>query len=315
MASFSNQPLQPLQPQPDDTITIPPLDPSNHTHTIIFLHGRGDNTRSFTNFLRCWSSSRGRTLIQTFPTIRWVFPQAPTRIVASSVRTNTNNNNGGAGAVYPPYQTMPQWFDVWTPQNFAQREEIQLPGLREMVPAVRELIRREAEDPIADPREGRGLNGRWDRVVLAGISMGSATSLHTLLNLDVPASGGGRLGAYMGFCGRCPFRGRTLGEMRGLLGVAGAPVGGENETIRRTPVLLEHNVDDPLVKIENGRDARDILVGFGAQVEWREYPSGGHWFQEPEGIDDVVNFLARAVGVVQAPETRGPGVGQYVHGS
>jgi acetyl esterase/lipase len=54
-------------------------------------------------------------------------------------------------------------------------------------------------------------------------------------------------------------------------------------------------VDDPLVLIENGRGLRDTLRGFGAQVEWREYAVGGHWFQAPEGIDDVIEFLNRVV--------------------
>ncbi|KAK4148708.1 hypothetical protein C8A00DRAFT_19508, partial [Chaetomidium leptoderma] len=61
--------------------------------------------------------------------------------------------------------------------------------------------------------------------------------------------------------------------------------------LRRTPVLLEHNVDDPLVLIERGRGLRDTLRGFGAQVEWREYTTGGHWLHQPEGVDDVVRFL------------------------
>ena len=35
-----------------ETTTIPPQDPTRHTHTVIFLHGRGDNTRSFIRALR-----------------------------------------------------------------------------------------------------------------------------------------------------------------------------------------------------------------------------------------------------------------------
>ncbi len=173
-----------------------------------------------------------------------------------------------------------------------------MPGLQESVHAVRELVRREAEV----------LNGRWDRVVLAGISMGCATSVHVLLNLDVPAEAGGRLGGVMGFCGRCPFAGRGLDGMRAVLALEGAPEG--DAVLRATPVLLEHNVDDPLVKIENGRGLRDTLVGFGMQVEWREYPKGGHWFQEPQGIEDAVAFLKKIVaetGPAEASRAAGNG--------
>ena len=40
-----------------ETTTIPPQDPTRHTHTVIFLHGRGDNTRSFIRALRKSNSS------------------------------------------------------------------------------------------------------------------------------------------------------------------------------------------------------------------------------------------------------------------
>ncbi|KAK4234855.1 Alpha/Beta hydrolase protein [Achaetomium macrosporum] len=263
------------------TITIAPVAPHSHSHTVIFLHGRGDNTDSFTRFLRTWHDSRGRTLFQTFPTFRWVFPQAPLRPIANTA------------ARLPRY--MFQWFDVWNVQDFAEREEIQLEGLREMVPFIRELIRTEAEK----------LGARWDRVVLAGISMGAATSVHTLFNLEVPADGGGRLAGFLGFCARCPFAGRELRGMREVLALGeGWPKGDESEVLRRTPILLQHCTDDPLVKVENGRRLRDTLREFGAQVEWKEYPVGGHWFTEPEGIDDVVQFLNQVLGN-GGPETAG----------
>ncbi|KAL2020465.1 hypothetical protein VTK56DRAFT_8431 [Thermocarpiscus australiensis] len=252
------------------TLVIPPS--TTHTHTVVFLHGRGDNNRSFSQSLARWRGSTGRNLFETFPSFRWVFPQAPLRPLASS---------GGA-------EIWPQWFDVWSTRDFAEREEVQAEGLREMVPAVRALLREEAE--LLSRRGGGG----WDRVVLAGISMGGATSVHTLCNLDVPASsGGGRLAAFMGFCSRCPFAGRGLEEMRAVLGLEGVPA--HNEVLRRTPVLLEHCVDDPLVLVENGRRLRDTLREFGAQVEWKEYPVGGHWFHAPDGLDYVVEFLRKVV--------------------
>jgi acetyl esterase/lipase len=65
--------------------------------------------------------------------------------------------------------------------------------------------------------------------------------------------------------------------------------------LRATLVLLEHSQGDPLVMIERGRGLRDTLRGFGAQVEWREYEGGAHWFHEPEGLDDVIVFLKKVV--------------------
>ncbi|KAI0125963.1 Phospholipase/carboxylesterase, partial [Xylariales sp. AK1849] len=234
----------------------------HHTHTVVFLHGRGDTASGFAASLERSRDSHNRTIIEAFPAFRWVFPQAPTRPCASSP------------AVWP------QWFDVWNVQDFSEREELQLAGLKEVVPAVRSILANEAAL----------LGGQWNRAVLAGISMGAATSVHTLFNLDIPATQGGRLAAFLGFSCRCPFAGRTLPEIRSILGLENVPH--HNEVLRNTPIFLEHCVDDPLVLVQNGRGLRDILKGYGAQVIWREYPSGGHWFNSPTGIDDIIAFLS-----------------------
>ncbi|KAK3363202.1 hypothetical protein B0T25DRAFT_596240 [Lasiosphaeria hispida] len=187
------------------TLTIDPLSP--HTYTVVFLHGRGERAILW---LRCRTGATRRSAhsLMPFPSFRWVFPQAP-------------------GDVFP------QWFDVWNVGDFAEREELQAPGLRESVPAIRRILTSEAAR----------LGGRWDRVVLAGISMGAATSVHTLFNLNVPADGGGRLAAFLGFSCRCPFAGRALEGMR-----------------------------------------------------------DGHWFSAPAGMDDVVEFLNKHLGLGQNSE-------------
>jgi predicted esterase len=109
--------------------------------------------------------------------------------------------------------------------------------------------------------------------------------VHTLLNLNAPQ----RLGAFLGFSCRMPFPGKSLADTRAVLGLEDVP--GNNEVLRGTPVLLEHYVDDPLVLIDWGRTLRDTLGEFGAQVTWKEYPDGGHWFNSPVGMDDAVEFL------------------------
>ena len=239
-------------------LTVNPSAP--HSHTVVFLHGRGDNARHFADSLAFSVDSRSHTLADAFPSFRWVFPQAPLRPCASTA------------------DTVRQWFDVWNVRNFAENEELQADGLREVVPALRRIL--------AD--EAARLGGRWERVVLAGISMGAATSAHVLFNLDVP-----RLGAFLGFSCRCPFAGRTLAGMRGVLGLDGVPA--HDSVLRNTPMLLEHCVDDPLVLVENGRTLRETLRGFGASVEWKEYPDGKHWFNAPRGMDDAVAFLNKHV--------------------
>lgn len=246
------------------TKIIPPA--ASHTHTVIFLHGRGDNTPSFSKSLYRWHGSNHRTLFEIYPSFRWVFPQAPTRKCASSP------------------DVMPQWFDVWNVCDFADNEELQAFGLQEVVPVIRSIIHAEAVV----------LGGDYTKVILAGISMGAATSVHTLFNLTIPEQGGGRLGAFLGFSCRCPFAGRSLAQMRSTLALRETPE--HTRVLETTPMLMEHCVDDPLVLVEDGRRLRQILCQYGATVEWKEYPVGGHWFQSPKGVDDVVQFLNRVLG-------------------
>ncbi|KAK6215194.1 phospholipase carboxylesterase [Colletotrichum tabaci] len=245
-------------------IVVQPSKP--HTHTVVFLHGRGDNAQNFAASLAYSRDSRNRTLADAFPSFRWVFPQAKV----------------GQSAAFPG-GAVSQWFDIWNVSDFSEREGIQAEGLRESVAGIREIIASEA----------RLLEGGWSRIVLAGISQGAATGVHTLLNLD-PPQGEDRLGAFLGFSCRMPFPGRTLAETRAVLGLQDVPEG--NILLRQTPMLLEHCADDPLVLVANGRVLRDTLLGFGAQVEWKEYPNGGHWFNSPAGIDDAVKFFESQLG-------------------
>lgn len=251
---------------PSIPILTIPAKTETHTHTVVFLHGRGDNTKNFTFSLSLWRDTQSQTIFDRFPSFRWVFPQAPTREATS------------CSGAWPP-----QWFDVWNVRDFTDREEVQTEGLKQVVPVIRNIISDEAA----------ALGGDWARVVLAGISMGAATGVHTLFNLNIPAEGGGRPGAFLGFSCRCPFAGRDLAGMRNVLELENVP---ESDTaVANTPVLLEHCADDPLVLLQNGQQMRDILRGFGAQVEWKEYSDGGHWFQSPNGVEDMAAFVNQHV--------------------
>ncbi|KAK4671926.1 hypothetical protein QC764_609950 [Podospora pseudoanserina] len=263
-------------PSSSPAINFPPLQTHTyqhpHTHTLIFLHGRGDKVPSFLTALSAWESSTALTLRTAFPTFRLVFPQAPLRPVA-------------AAAAKGERLEWNQWFDVWNTNDFSDNEELQAEGLRESVSGIRAMINEEAEM----------LGGRYDRILVAGISMGGATLIHTLFNLEKP------IGAFLGFCCRCPFSGskKTLEQMRAVLGLPGTPQG--NEVLRKTPILLEHCIDDPLVRIESGRNLREVLLNFGAErLEWKEYGTGGHWFKAPDGMDDVISFVQNVLEVVDS---------------
>lgn len=253
-----------------ECIEYPPKE--HHTHTIVFLHGRGDNARNFAASLSWSPDSQGRAVPEVFPTFRWVFPQA--KLIRRAAW---------------PRELWSQWFDVWNTNDFTDREELQAEGLRDSVAGMRKILAKEAAI----------LRGRWDRIVLAGISQGAATSVHTLFNLKLgdigPRDGGSStevprgLAAFLGFSCRLPFPGRSLSETRKVLDLDDVPE--HDDVLRNTPMLLEHCADDPLVLIEKGQDLRDSLRDLGAQVTWKQYPDGGHWFNAPAGIDDVIEFL------------------------
>lgn len=250
--------------------SIPPTD-TNHTHTVVFLHGRGDTPRSFASSLHSSPDAQGRSLVEAFPSLKWVFPE--------------------------PGTPMNSWFDTWNVRDFTEREHVQAPGLRASVYGIRGIIEQEAAE----------LGGRWDRIVLAGFSQGSATAVHTLLNLDVPSMPAGddalprRLAAFLGFSARMPFSGRNLAGTRAILRLDDVPT--DADVLRNTPMLLEHCADDPLVLVRHARILRDTMRGFGADVAWREYPDGGHWFNSPKGMEEAGAFLEKVLGIQRAAAT------------
>jgi len=63
-------------------LTIPPE--TEHTHTIILLHGSSDTADNFSRTLRQARNSQGSTLFTCFPSFKWVLPEASLRRVASS---------------------------------------------------------------------------------------------------------------------------------------------------------------------------------------------------------------------------------------
>ncbi|KAI0389719.1 phospholipase/carboxylesterase family protein [Xylariaceae sp. FL0594] len=249
---------------PLNSIVIPPAQGHPHTHTVIFLHGRGDDNGPFRDAAllgQKWRDSRGRSMAEALPTFRWVLPQAPMRTLVNQPPP------GGASCRI--------WFDNWNVRDLTEREKVQADGLREVIPLLRDLVSLETE------RLGGG-------VVVAGFSQGGAAGAHLLFNSDRP------LAAFMGFSCRCPFAGRSLSQMREVVGVQdGVP--DHDDFLRDTPLLLEHCVDDPIVPLESGRVLRDVMRGFGCDVDAKEYPDGGHWLHSPTGLDDVVKFLEKNV--------------------
>lgn len=246
-----------------------PTEGHAHTHTIIFLHGRDSTAAEFASELFESEASeprdKPRTLRDLLPTVRWVFPTAP---VLRSARFDTE---------------MSQWFDMWSTEDPDERPEIQLPGLRASVSALGDVVREE-EKLVA-----RG------RIFVGGISQGNAVAVAAFFAEQEAWSG---LGGMIGLCGWMPLRGMVGAEDRSeqlgtLYRGTSSDASSNSRSPRPVPFLLAHSRDDSVISVRHGRTLRDTLGRFSDEmtVEWHEYEDGGHWLNEPQGVDDIVGFL------------------------
>lgn len=250
---------------------VEPAEAHAHSHTIIFLHGRDSIAAEFASELFESEASqprdKPRTLRDLLPTVRWVFPTAP---VLRSARFDTD---------------ISQWFDMWSTEDPGERPEIQLPGLRASVSALGDVVREE------EKRVAR------DKMFVAGISQGIAVTVAAFFAEKEAWSG---LGGMIGLCGWMPLRGMVgdedWSEQPGrLYRDTGSDVPSEPRSCRPLPIILGHSRDDSVVSVRQGRTLRDTLGRFpnDLKVEWHEYEDGGHWLNEPQGVDDIVAFLRR----------------------
>jgi len=252
---------------------IGPRTGHRHTHTVIFLHGRDSNNAEFADeFFESEASepaNQPRTLLDLFPTVRWVFPTA----------TLTNSERFDA--------MMSQWFDMWSAEEPEERVELQAPGLKQSVAEVLELI---GDEEAIVPRRN---------IFLGGISQGFATALSAFL------AGGQGLAGLIGLCSWMPCagvvesaacsiadEGQLFSAVRDIYsgGKCACPI--DAAGLKSTPIFLGHAADDDVVPIRNGKRMWNILVG-GLQLTtyFHEYADGGHWVNEPKGVDDMAEFL------------------------
>jgi phospholipase/carboxylesterase len=150
---------------------------------------------------------------------------------------------------------MRAWYDVM-PVGGERREDEA--GVRVSRDAIEALIARE---------ESRGVPA--NRIVLAGFSQGGAMALHTGLRYA------DRLAGIMGLSCFLPLADRV----------------GEEATAanRDVPIFLAHGTHDEVIPIARGRRSRDVLLGLGYRIEWREYPMP-HGVS-PAQIGDVAAWL------------------------
>jgi len=204
-----------------------------HTHTIIFLHGRGSNAREFASEFLESQASDSRFLAQIFPGLKWVFPCAQVRYAETE------------------QEDMHQWFDMASVCNPHTGDELQLPGLRESARFILDVMRDEAEKV-----------GGMQRIFLGGISQGCATALVALL------TGRERIAGFVGISSWLPFPApvppsvswsevfvRWVQER--LLPASTESIPFQSSDLNAmawTPVLLEHAGDDEIVPVGMARN-------------------------------------------------------------
>ncbi|KAL2135757.1 hypothetical protein VTI74DRAFT_7127 [Chaetomium olivicolor] len=296
-----------------------------HKQTFILLHGRGSWADKFGPVLLDTPISippptgddapgeqppTAQTLATAFPHARFVFPTAARRRATIYRRAHTH-----------------QWFDNWVlePPHAADREELQVPGLRETTTYLHGLLLAE----IA------AVPGGAANVVLGGLSQGCAAALVALLLWEGPL-----LAAAIGMCGWLPFAARLAEEaggaragnseemeegaveeddifdrgengdwrkvikeedpmaraMRWLRAELGLPecdarVSSPGTAFQQTPVFLGHGVEDDRVNVILGRNATACLETLGVgTICWKEYEGLSHWYSG-EMLQDLVGFV------------------------
>ena len=223
---------------------IPPV--SQHTHTIILLHGRGSNGPEFAEELFETRTSKELSLQEHLPGWKLVFPTSQTRF----------------STIFQ--EEMVEWFDIYSLTDPTLHEELQTEGLQQSITFIHQLIEEEVN----------AVGGDAQRVVLGGISQGCATAVRAMLSSR-------KLGAFVGFCGWIPFP----SDARDIC------------SNTDTPVFLSHAKDDKVVDFKLGLQLRSILQQqLDMTVTWRGYNDGDHWIKEPEGFDDLIDFLAATCG-------------------
>ncbi|POR38830.1 Uncharacterized protein TPAR_00958 [Tolypocladium paradoxum] len=255
-----------------------------HTHTLVFLHGRGSTGRELAAELASTRMSDRRNLQQALTGYRLVFPTA----------------RGVWSHTFSEYT--PAWLETFFFARHVDKHAVVSAGIASAVEYLTGLVRAEIEL----------LGGRPHRVILAGISEGASVGMWTLFCQGL------RLGGFIGINTTLPFApsiqrqlnsgcpsrpgGRSAEEHRRqnvFVNTMLAPVKeklgrGSTLSLLQTPVLLTHGVDDAFVDAELGREACDTLNIMGFRPSWIEYVGAdeyGHWIKEPEGVDDLYDFI------------------------
>ena len=283
---------------PPSTVVAPST--SKHELTVILLHGRGSRASDFRTDFHCTRPSSGTSPIDLFPSIKWVFPCA-----------NLRFSTADKGLVR-------EWYDVYSLKDPDERNDLAVEGLVKSIKHVSRIIEDEHRLlQVQHPDDRPGTR----RLVLGGISMGCAVSVHALL-VSLMSGTPGILAGFFGWCGWMPFTSAMENQAKKGLGtqqalqrfyrhdlpvIRGEQHEPEEESLASVPALLSHCKDDPVVDATLGSSMKTTLSHLGMNVKGVEYDVGGHWIKEPDEMDRFVSFVRDVLSSVEAsgpPATR-----------
>lgn len=152
---------------------------------------------------------------------------------------------------------MPAWYDI---VNMSIEREVDVKQLRQSAQWVHDFIRHEIQAGI--PAE---------RIVVAGFSQGGAVAYEAGLTFDAPLAGIMALSTYAA----------TQADIQ------------RQEAQAKTPVLIHHGFQDPIVPMQLGEQAHAWLKGLGYAVEYQTYPMAHQVC--PEQIQDIGRWLSKVL--------------------
>jgi phospholipase/carboxylesterase len=146
---------------------------------------------------------------------------------------------------------MRAWYDILA-MDISSRADVE--GVLKSEKQILELI---------DEQIAQGF--KYEQIILAGFSQGSAMSLHVATRLQDKIAGIIALSGYV------PVADLLLKE--------------KNQSNIKTPIFMGHGTQDPVVPYALGESSRELLIKAGYQIDWHHYP-----IQHGVSMDEIMDI-------------------------
>lgn len=222
----------------DGLITVSPRDESKMSGLMVIAHGLGDSAEGF--------APVAEQMCIGLPHMKFIIPTAPTRPVTMNMG-----------------MPMPAWYDI---TGLDERSNENSPGLEDSIAVIRKILENE--------HKSSGLP--YNRMMLAGFSMGGALSLFTGMSMPDAAQ-----------------------KLAGIVVLSGYLVSAKKfqltKGLETTPIFHGHGTSDPLVIYNNAQKSKDYMLEHGvASYELKSYQGMQHTLI-PEEIVDWITFVKKVI--------------------